>query len=137
MKPAVIIVDMLEDTYGKEEAAPMELARIVAPVRAFLTRCRALSVPVIFACDSFLEGDFIFKGRMKPHCIRGTAGARPAACLSPGANDSRTIRPPILRIPSAPPKEWTEKRPIQRASMWATAGLIARRKSRSFPLVLG
>jgi len=87
MKPAVIIVDMLEDTYGKEEGAPVELAGIVAPVRAFLKRCRALSVPVVFACDSFLEGDFIFKGRMKPHSIRGTAGAQPAVGLEPEPAD--------------------------------------------------
>jgi nicotinamidase-related amidase len=87
MKPAVIIVDMLEDTYGKEEGAPVELAGIVAPVRAFLKRCRALSVPVVFACDSFLEGDFIFKGRLKPCCIRGTAGAQAAASLEAEPTD--------------------------------------------------
>jgi nicotinamidase-related amidase len=87
MKPVVVVVDMLEDTYGKEEGAPRELARIVAPVRSFLKRCRAVSVPVIFACDSFLEGDFIFEGRMKPHCIRGTAGTQPAASLEPEPTD--------------------------------------------------
>jgi nicotinamidase-related amidase len=87
MKPAVIIVDMLEETYGKEGGIPPELAKIVAPVRDFLKSCRALSIPVIFACDSFLEGDFIFKGRMKPHSIRGTAGSRPAAALAPAPED--------------------------------------------------
>jgi nicotinamidase-related amidase len=87
MKPAIIIVDMLEETYGKEGGAEPELAKIVAPVRAFLKRSRALSVPVIFACDSFLEGDFIFKGRMKPHCIRGTAGCQAAAALEPTPAD--------------------------------------------------
>ncbi len=87
MKPAVIIVDMLEETYGREGGASAELAGIVAPVRAFLKRCRALSIPVIFACDSFLEDDFIFKGRMKPHAIRGTAGAQVAACLEPEPTD--------------------------------------------------
>jgi len=78
---------MLEDTYGKEVDAPVELAGIVAPVRAFLKRCRDASVPVVFACDSFLEGDFIFKGRMKPHSIRGTAGAQPAVGLEPEPAD--------------------------------------------------
>ncbi len=87
MKPAVIVVDMLEDTYGKEEAAPIEVARIVEPVRVFLKRCRALSIPVIFACDSFLEGDFIFKGRMKPQSIRGTVGAQVAAALEAEPTD--------------------------------------------------
>jgi len=40
-----------------------------------------LSIPVIFACDSFLEKDFIFKGRMKPHAIRGSEGTRPLSDL--------------------------------------------------------
>lgn len=36
---------------------------------------------VIFACDSFMEGDFIFGGRMSPHAIRGTGGDQPIAEL--------------------------------------------------------
>ncbi len=76
MKPAVIIVDMLEDNYGDRSDREREEERIVRPVWDFLKTCRRLSIPVIFACDSFLEGDFIFGGRMKPHTIRGTEGAR-------------------------------------------------------------
>lgn len=76
MKPAVVIVDMLEDNYGDRSNREREEERIVRPVREFLKVCRSLSVPVVFACDSFLEGDSIFEGRMKPHAIRGTPGAR-------------------------------------------------------------
>jgi nicotinamidase/pyrazinamidase len=76
MKPAVIIVDMLEGNYPKERTGREE-EKIIEPVRDFLRGCRERSVPVIFACDSFLEGDFIFGGRMKPHAIRGTPGTRP------------------------------------------------------------
>lgn len=88
MKPAVIIVDMLEDSYGKEKRADNEEARIILPVRDFLKDCRSLSIPVIFACDSFLEDDFIFKGRMKPHALRGTKGAAVLADLEPQATDT-------------------------------------------------
>ena len=76
MQPVVIIVDMLEDNYGDRSNKEREEERIVSPVRDFLKACRRLSIPVVFACDSFLEGDFIFRGRMKPHAIRGTEGAR-------------------------------------------------------------
>jgi nicotinamidase/pyrazinamidase len=76
VKPAVIIVDMLEDNYGDRSNKEREEEKIVPRVRDFLKACRRLSIPVIFACDSFLEGDFIFGGRMKPHAIRGTEGAR-------------------------------------------------------------
>jgi nicotinamidase-related amidase len=86
MRSAVIIVDMLNDTYAKEKV-PAELSAIVAPVRDFLKKCRAASIPVVFACDSFLEGDFIFQGRMQPHAIRGTAGAQVTRLIEPEPSD--------------------------------------------------
>ena len=87
MKPAIIIVDMLEGNYGKERNPDREEEKIVPAVRDFLKRCRSLSIPVIFACDSFMEKDFIFKGRMKPHAIRGTEGTKPLSDLEPEATD--------------------------------------------------
>jgi len=86
MKPAVIIVDMLNDTYEKDNI-PAELSAIVPFVRDFLKKCRANSIPVILACDSFLEGDFIFTGRMRPQAIRGTAGAQVTAQIGPELSD--------------------------------------------------
>jgi nicotinamidase-related amidase len=86
MKPAVIIVDMLEGNYPKDRTGREE-EKIIGPVREFLRGCRERSVPVIFACDSFLEGDFLFGGRMKPHSIRGTAGTRPLRDLEPQPQD--------------------------------------------------
>jgi nicotinamidase/pyrazinamidase len=91
VKPAVVIVDMLEDNYGDRSNKEREEERIVHPVRDFLKVCRQLAVPVIFACDSFLEGDFIFEGRMKPHAIRGTPGARVLDDLE--AQPSDTVLP--------------------------------------------
>ena len=75
MKPAIIVVDMLEDSYRVKKAVEREEEKIVPKVRDFLKECRSLSIPVIFACDSFLEADFLFKGRFKPCAIRGTPGA--------------------------------------------------------------
>lgn len=87
MNPAVIIVDMLEDNLGQERTGKREEDKIIKPVAAFLKECRNLSIPVIFACDSFLRDDFIFKGRMKPHAIRGTSGTRPVPDLEPQPSD--------------------------------------------------
>lgn len=78
---------MLEDNLGQERTGKREEERIIAPVAVFLKECRNLSIPVIFACDSFLQDDFIFRGRMKPHAIRGTNGTRPIAELEPQASD--------------------------------------------------
>lgn len=87
MNPAVIIVDMLEGNLGSERTGKREEEKIIAPVADFLKECRILSIPVIFACDSFLQDDFIFQGRMKPHAIRGTNGTRPIPDLEPQPSD--------------------------------------------------
>jgi nicotinamidase/pyrazinamidase len=87
MNPAVIVVDMLEGNYSKNRTGEKEEEKIIIPVRDFLKTCRNLAIPVIFACDSFLSNDFIFKGRMKPHAIRGTEGTRPLSDLEPAEGD--------------------------------------------------
>jgi nicotinamidase/pyrazinamidase len=87
LKAAVIIVDMLEGNYRKDRTGDREEEKIVFPVRDFLRTCRRVSIPVIFACDSFLESDFIFQGRMKPHALRGTEGTRPLSDLEPQGSD--------------------------------------------------
>jgi nicotinamidase/pyrazinamidase len=87
VNPAVIIVDMLEGNLGSERTGKREEEKIIAPVADFLKECRILSIPVIFACDSFLQDDFIFQGRMKPHAIRGTNGTRPIPDLEPQPSD--------------------------------------------------
>jgi nicotinamidase-related amidase len=88
MKPAVIIVGMVEDNFGKEGDSEEGYGRIVGPLGTFLKKCRHLSIPVIFACDSFVEGDFIFKGGMRPHAIRGSAGAAVPAGLARAQADT-------------------------------------------------
>ncbi len=87
MNPAVIIVDMLEDNLGNNRTGEREEEKIIPHVRDFLKTCRGFSIPVIFACDSFLQDDFIFKGRMKPHAIRGTQGTNPIPDLEPQKED--------------------------------------------------
>ena len=76
MKPGLIVVDLLRDTFDMHPES-----FIVKSARAFIPRLNALidafhkkAFPVIFACDSFLPDDFIFKGKMEPHSLRGTPG---------------------------------------------------------------
>jgi nicotinamidase-related amidase len=56
-------------------------------LRRLLEEGRRRRFPIIFACDSFLEGDFIFKGKMKVHSIRGTKGAEVVDDLKPELTD--------------------------------------------------
>jgi nicotinamidase/pyrazinamidase len=88
MRPAVIIVDMLEGNYDAIRKGEKEEEKIVPPVRDFLKICRGAGIPVIFACDSFLKEDFIFRGRMKPHALRGTEGTKPLSDLEPQPIDT-------------------------------------------------
>ncbi len=83
----MIIVDMLEDSFREPRNPDREEEKIVQPMKTFLGRCRTYSIPVIFANDSFLREDFIFKGKLKPYAIRGTAGAQVLHDLGPEPGD--------------------------------------------------
>jgi nicotinamidase/pyrazinamidase len=87
MKPALIIVDMLEDSFRGDKDPRRQEVRLIEPMRDFLMECRKRSITVIFACDSFLEEDFIFKGRMKPHALRSTPGSEVLASLMRESTD--------------------------------------------------
>jgi nicotinamidase-related amidase len=85
MNPAIIVVDMLKDNFKKEAhfSITSEALQIISNIKRVLDHGRKRAWPIIFACDSFLEGDFIFQGRMKPHSIRGTKGAEVIGDLNP------------------------------------------------------
>ena len=78
MKAALVIVDMLKDTFQKHPNAYIvkEAFNFVPTINRLASMFRQHDFPVIFSCDSFFQEDFIFKGKMKPHSIRGTEGAQ-------------------------------------------------------------
>ena len=77
MKPALIIVDMLKDTFdGHPETELVQAALAFLPrLNEWLDWFHEQKYPVVLACDSFYHDDFIFRGRMEPHSLRGTRGA--------------------------------------------------------------
>ena len=89
MKPAIIVVDMLKDNLKESARNPYygEGKAILPNLQKLLREGRKRKFPIIFACDSFLEGDFIFKGRMKIHSLRGTRGAEVVDDLKPEPTD--------------------------------------------------
>ena len=89
MKPAIIVVDMLKDNFKESPRNPyyQEGREIIPNLQRLLKEGRKRGFPVVFACDSFLEGDFIFKGRMKVHAVRGTKGAEVIDDLEPERTD--------------------------------------------------
>jgi len=78
-KAAVVVVDMLKDNV--KDGSPF--TQIIPNLQQLLSSVRQKDIQVIFANDSFMPGDLIFKGKMKPHCLRGTEGEQVIDELKP------------------------------------------------------
>jgi nicotinamidase-related amidase len=79
MKPAIIVVDMLNDNVDRKNRIGIgeEVKKIIPNIQHLLSSAREVGIPIVFANDSFMPNDFLFQGeRMRPHCIRGTYGAQ-------------------------------------------------------------
>ncbi len=89
MKPAIIVVDMLKDNLKESPRNPFlqEGKAILPNLQRLLEESRKKGFPIIFACDSFLKDDFIFKSRLKVHSIRGTKGVEVIDDLKPEPTD--------------------------------------------------
>ncbi len=77
MKPAIIVVDMVKDNLKEGSRLPItQEGRAILPnLQRLLEEARKKGFPIIFACDSYLKEDFLFKGKMKPHSLRGPRGS--------------------------------------------------------------
>lgn len=89
MKPAIIVVDMVKDNFKEGSRLPItQEGRAILPnIQRLLEEARERGFPIIFACDSYLKEDFVFKGKMKPHSLRGTKGSEVTDELKPQATD--------------------------------------------------
>ena len=76
---ALIVVDMIKDNVNTKNHGMIDVAakKIIPNILELSRVFRGNGGRIVFACDSFMEGDFIFGGRMKPHAIRGTRGDHP------------------------------------------------------------
>jgi len=76
-KPALLIIDMVKDNFIEERHLPITIfaKKIIEPINRVTGFFRKMGWPIVFSTDAFKKEDFIFKGRMKPHSLAGTAGA--------------------------------------------------------------
>lgn len=87
-KAALLVVDMLKDGVERNQRDIGPQARAILPkLQQLLEAGRAAGVPVIYACDSFMPGDFLFRDGRKPHSLRGTPGAAVADAVAPQPGD--------------------------------------------------
>jgi len=87
MPAAILVIDLVNDTFKHETPLSQAAKEMLPRLNEFLARARQDGHIVIFSTDSFLPGDFIFKGRMKEHSLRGTEGAEIAAGLEQAPGD--------------------------------------------------
>lgn len=89
MRPAMVIVDMIKDNVGTEKhhRVSREAREIIPQLQRFIDFSREAGIPIIYANDSFLRGDFIFQGRLSEHAIRGTEGTRVIDEIAPKDGD--------------------------------------------------
>ena len=81
MTAAILVIDLVQDTFSHDTPLARLAGEMLPGLNDFLKKARADGHRVIFSTDSFLQNDFIFQGRMKPHSIRGTSGAEIASGL--------------------------------------------------------
>lgn len=88
-KHALVVVDMIKDNVNTQGhgAIDVEAKKIIPKILELIGAFRQCDGRVVFACDSFMSGDFIFRGKMPPHAIRGTGGDQPIPELDMGPTD--------------------------------------------------
>jgi len=77
---AIIVIDMIKDNVFEEAK------KIIPNIKKLLKVARAHKVPIVYANDSFLPFDPMFK-RVRQHAIRGTAGTQVIDELKPERGD--------------------------------------------------
>ena len=85
----LIVVDMIKDNVNTQRHGLLdrEATKIIPNILHLTGTFRRHGEKVVFACDSFMEDDFIFGGRMRPHAIRGTGGDQPIDELEMQSSD--------------------------------------------------
>jgi nicotinamidase-related amidase len=88
-KNALIIIDMVKDYFNPGSNYPItEHAKaIIPPINHLIGIFRQKKFPVIFSTDAFQADDFLFKGKMHPHAIKGTRGAEVVDDLDMSSED--------------------------------------------------
>jgi nicotinamidase-related amidase len=117
-----LIIDMVKDTFDETDRLPVTpLAKtIMEPINRLIAVFRSQQWPIVFATDAFQEKDFLFKGRMKPHSIRGTEGAQVIEELDRQAQDLWLPKPKFSAFFGTDLNEWLAQRDV---SLCAVAGI--------------
>lgn len=122
-RPALLIIDMVKDNLDESEGYSItSLARrIVGPINNLIGVFRGQGWPVVFPTDSYREGDFIFKGRLRPFSLAGTEGAEVADELDYRENQDLWLpKPRFSAFFNTDLDQWLRERDV---TLCAVAGI--------------
>ena len=121
-RPALLIIDMVKDNLSESRPVPITplARRLFDPINRLTKAFRNASWPVVFATDAFEVGDFIFRGKMKPHSLAGTTGAEVAEELERHPEDLWLPKPRFSAFFRTGLEEWLRARGV---TLCAVAGI--------------
>ena len=121
-KAALIIIDMVKDTFDKTHHYPIVpfAEKTFEPINKLISGFRQKGWPIIFSTDAFHEQDFLFKGRMKPHSLAGTVGAEVIEELDRSDEDYWLPKPRFSAFFKTGLEHWLRERGV---TMCAVGGI--------------
>jgi nicotinamidase/pyrazinamidase len=120
--PALLIIDMVKDNFVESRHLPITpFARaLIQPLNQLIGVFRGQGWPIVFATDAFHEDDFIFKGRMRPHSLAGTAGAEVIDDLDRHSDDLWLPKPRFSAFLNTGLEKWLREKGV---SLCAVGGI--------------
>jgi nicotinamidase/pyrazinamidase len=121
-RPALLVIDMVKDNFDEGKHLPITVfgKAIIEPINRLSAVFRKKGWPVVFSTDAFHEGDFIFKGRMKPHSLAGSEGAEVIDELDRHPEDLWLPKPRFSAFFRTDLDQWLRKREV---TLCAVAGI--------------
>ena len=120
--PAFIIIDMVKDNFdeNKKLAITKFAKKIIKPINNLISEFRKQGWPIVFSTDAFTKNDFIFRGKMKPHSLKGTKGAEVIDELNKSPDDLWLPKPRFSAFFNTNLNEWLKNRGV---TMCAIGGI--------------
>ena len=119
---ALLIIDMVKDNFMEGRNLPITpFARAaIDPLNKLIAVFRDQKWPIVFSTDAFHENDFIFKGRMQPHSLSGTEGAKVVDALDMQEDDLWLPKPRFSAFFNTGLENWLKDRGV---SLCAVGGI--------------
>ncbi len=120
--PALLIIDMVRDNFDEHRNLPITpfALEAVEPLNKLIGVFRDQKWPIVFSTDAFHTDDFIFIGRMHPHSLDGTEGAKVFEALDMQPDDLWLPKPRFSAFFNTGLEKWLREKGV---SLCAVGGI--------------